>query len=45
MAADGFYVVSYCMLVLGLALGVAYMRLFPRLIALPPQRWRAKHAP
>lgn len=44
MAADGFYVVSYSMVVLGLVLGVVFMRLFPRLIHLPLHNWRAKHA-
>lgn len=43
MAADGFYVVSYSMVVLGLLLGCVYMRLFPRLISLQLQHWRAKH--
>jgi PAT family acetyl-CoA transporter-like MFS transporter 1 len=38
---DGFYVVSYAMAALGLALGVMIMRLFPRLTRLPLERWRA----
>jgi hypothetical protein len=44
MAADGFYVVSYSMVVAGLVLGFVFMRLFPRLIRLPLHHWRAKHA-
>lgn len=43
MAADGFYVVSYSMVVLGLVLGCVYMRLFPKLISLQLHHWRAKH--
>jgi hypothetical protein len=44
MAADGFYVVSYSMVSVGLVLGFVFMRLFPRLIKLPLQHWRAKQA-
>jgi PAT family acetyl-CoA transporter-like MFS transporter 1 len=38
---DGFYVVSYSMAALGVALGIMIMRLFPRLTRLPLERWRA----
>jgi hypothetical protein len=41
---DGFYAVSFAMACLGLALGLAYLRLFPRLTKLPLDRWRAKHS-
>lgn len=44
MAADGFYVVSYSMVAVGLVLGFVFMRLFPRLISLQLHHWRAKHA-
>ncbi|KIZ05500.1 hypothetical protein MNEG_2455 [Monoraphidium neglectum] len=40
--SDGFYIVSYVMVVAGLAVGAFIMRLFPRLIGLPLQRWRAR---
>ncbi|KAF8059178.1 hypothetical protein HT031_005350 [Scenedesmus sp. PABB004] len=39
---DGFYAVSYAMAAVGLALGLAYARLFPALDALPPESWRAQ---
>lgn len=39
--SDGFYLVSYSMVVVGLAFGVMIMRLFPRLTRLPLERWRA----
>lgn len=42
--SDGFYLVSYSMAVIGIALGVMIMRLFPRLAALPLARWRARPA-
>lgn len=41
--SDGFYLVSYCMIVVGLGLGCVFMSLFPRLDRLPLERWRAKH--
>jgi hypothetical protein len=31
------------MIVIGLGLGVLFMRLFPRLDRLPLERWRVKH--
>jgi PAT family acetyl-CoA transporter-like MFS transporter 1 len=39
--SDGFYVVGLCLAGLGLLLGLLYMRLFPALVALPLDRWRA----
>jgi hypothetical protein len=44
MASDGFYVVSYSMLAVGLLLGCVFMRLFPRLIKLQLHSWRARGA-
>ena len=41
LASDGFYVISWACLVLGMALGVAYLRLLPALMHLPLSRWRA----
>lgn len=41
MDRDGFYVVSYTMVVAGVALGFMFIRLFPRLTRLPLERWRA----
>lgn len=41
---DGFYIVSYTMASVGLALGVYFIRLFPRLDRLPLDKWRAKHS-
>jgi len=40
---DGFYLVSSTMIVVGLSLGLLYMRLFPSLTRLPSHHWRAKH--
>jgi hypothetical protein len=40
-AMDGFYVVSLCLAFAGVYLGLLYRRLFPALIALPFERWRA----
>eukprot|EP00775_Hariotina_reticulata_P008729 gene8729-8910_t len=37
---DGFYIVSSTMIVIGVGLGVLFMRLFPRLDKLPLERWR-----
>ncbi|KAI8473191.1 MAG: acetyl-coenzyme A transporter 1-domain-containing protein [Monoraphidium minutum] len=44
MDSDGFYVVSYTMIAVGLGLGLFIMRLFPRLTRLPLGRWRARPA-
>jgi hypothetical protein len=44
LVSDGFYAVSYCSVGLGLLLGCVFMRLLPRLIALPPAHWRAHKA-
>ncbi len=41
METDGFYVISYTMVLLGALLGFWYMRLFPRLARMPLPRWRA----
>jgi hypothetical protein len=41
LTRDGFYVVSYAMAAVGVALGFLIMRLFPRLTKLPIERWRA----
>jgi hypothetical protein len=39
---DGFYIVSYSMAAAGLVIGLWILRLFPRLDALPANRWRAR---
>jgi hypothetical protein len=39
---DGFYYISYTMIVVGLLIGLWLMRVFPRLDKLPLERWRAK---
>jgi PAT family acetyl-CoA transporter-like MFS transporter 1 len=44
MDRDGFYVVSYSMVVAGVGFGFMIMRLFPRLTRLPLERWRAAAA-
>jgi hypothetical protein len=43
-AVDGFFVVSCCLACGGVFLGLMYRRLFPALIALPLERWRAAPA-
>ena len=40
LASDGFYLVSWACLVLGVVLGAAYLRLLPALMHLPLSRWR-----
>ncbi len=41
---DGYYGLSYASIALGVGLGFWYMRLLPRLQALPDSAWRAKAA-
>ena len=40
LVSDGFYLISWVTLVLGVLLGVAYMRLLPLLMRLPLTKWR-----
>lgn len=40
LVSDGFYIISWSALALGLALGLAYLRLLPVLIGLPLTKWR-----
>ena len=44
LARDGFYLLSYTMVACGIAMGVWYMRLLPRLETLPLSSWRASKA-
>ena len=42
---DGFYPLSYCMVLVGVLLGIHFQRTLPRLEALPLERWRARPRP
>ncbi len=44
LMTDGYYGLSYASIALGVGLGFWYMRLLPRLQALPDSAWRAKAA-
>ena len=41
LASDGFYIMSWACLLLGVALGALYLQLLPALMHLPLARWRA----
>eukprot|EP00798_Chlamydomonas_sp_ICE-L_P022953 gene22953-30137_t len=41
LRSDGFYIVTYCCLVVGTLLGLVYMRMLPSLMKLPLSSWRA----
>jgi hypothetical protein len=43
--SDGFYLVSWACLAMGVALGAAYLRLLPALMHLPLSRWRVARKP
>lgn len=40
---DGFFAVSYMMVVVGVVLGMFYLRWLPALVSLPIESWRAQH--
>ena len=42
LASDGFYVISWACLVLGVLIGVVIMRTLPKLMALPLSSWRVQ---
>ncbi|GMH38602.1 hypothetical protein BSKO_06486 [Bryopsis sp. KO-2023] len=42
VASDGFYKISYCMVLIGFVLGQSFWRTLPRLQALPARMWHAK---